>query len=439
MIWLLGGYMWLFVHRPFEVWPSLGALQIERAYMILMLVVWLVTPGKGLAPNRIHAALAAFAAALAATWLLSPWADAPGCGEVVENYFKVVVFYILVITVARDERALRRLVLLYLGAVGLYMAHSLLEFARGRYEWRMGTQRMLGVDVTYGDPNAFAAGLLYALTLSLPIWGERPRRVPRSVLLGFTGLALLCILLTGSRTGFLGACIFAVMALLLAVRRKLAALALVGVAGLAGLALLAVALPEDLQNRYLTILDSSRGPQNAQASAQGRWHGLINGLIAWQESPAVGHGPGSFPYATHTNFQPHNLYGQVLSEMGLLGAAALLGLLLCFAWNWLEARRLQRRVGGPLSLPYQVSRAVGLAVLLLLLLGCAGHNLYRYHWQWFAAFQAIAVHCLRVRAEASARASSYALPYLVLPRLRPAASPLRGRGGRPGTPPAPQG
>ncbi len=24
MIWLLGGYMWLFIHRPFEVWPWLG-------------------------------------------------------------------------------------------------------------------------------------------------------------------------------------------------------------------------------------------------------------------------------------------------------------------------------------------------------------------------------------------------------------------------------
>ena len=31
MIWMLGGYMWLFVHRPFEVWPWLGDLQIERA------------------------------------------------------------------------------------------------------------------------------------------------------------------------------------------------------------------------------------------------------------------------------------------------------------------------------------------------------------------------------------------------------------------------
>ena len=31
MIYWLGGYMWLFIHRPFEVWPALGALQVEQS------------------------------------------------------------------------------------------------------------------------------------------------------------------------------------------------------------------------------------------------------------------------------------------------------------------------------------------------------------------------------------------------------------------------
>src|SRR6516225_1747174 len=123
MIWLLGGYMWLFVHRPFEYWPALGALQIERVYMLVMLVVWVVTPGKGGLSNRLHAALSLFTLTLAAAWVLSPYADKPGVTDVVENYFKVAVFYVLVVTTVRDERGLRRLVMLYLAAVGLYMAH----------------------------------------------------------------------------------------------------------------------------------------------------------------------------------------------------------------------------------------------------------------------------------------------------------------------------
>ncbi|MGH7171740.1 MAG: O-antigen ligase family protein, partial [Gemmataceae bacterium] len=72
MIWLLGGYMWLFVHRPFEVWPVLGTFQIERAYMILMLLVWLFSP-KGWVGNRMHGVTAFFSVLLFLTWMLSPY------------------------------------------------------------------------------------------------------------------------------------------------------------------------------------------------------------------------------------------------------------------------------------------------------------------------------------------------------------------------------
>ena len=44
-----------------------------------------------------------------------------------------------------------------------------------------------------------------------------------------------------------------------------------------------------------------------------------------------------------------------------------------------------------------MSRAVAVTVLLLMFTGWAGHNLYRYNWVWLAAFQAIALHCVRTR------------------------------------------
>ena len=60
MIWLLGGYMWLYVHRPFEIFPILGDLQVERLYMLLLILVWVASPAKAFWPNRLHRALAAF-------------------------------------------------------------------------------------------------------------------------------------------------------------------------------------------------------------------------------------------------------------------------------------------------------------------------------------------------------------------------------------------
>ncbi len=400
MIWILGGYMWLFVHRPFEVWPSLGALQIERGYMLLMILAWLVAPGKSIQLNRHHFALALFSLALVTAWVMSPYADQPGCTEVVENFAKVTVFYVLVFTTVRDEKSLRLLIFLFLGAVALYMAHSMLEFLRGRYQWRMGTRRMIGVDITFSDPNAFASTLLYTVPLMLPFWLERPRRIPTLLFAGYLLGIACCILLTGSRAGFIGMGLLAFILVIGSARRKAQAVMLFGLAGLVGFVLLSVALPEDLQNRYLTIVDSSRGPINAQKSASGRLEGLLRGIELWERSPLVGHGPGSFPLATTKGFQAHNLLGQMLSETGLLGAAAFLTLLLCFLLNGREARRLA--LADPARPPernfsYQVSRAVGINVVLMLFMGIAGHNLFRYNWQWFAAFSVVAVACLRAR------------------------------------------
>ena len=59
MHWLLIGYMFLFIDRPFEVWPALGDLHVERAYMAFTLVVWAVWPGKRFLANPQHAAYAA--------------------------------------------------------------------------------------------------------------------------------------------------------------------------------------------------------------------------------------------------------------------------------------------------------------------------------------------------------------------------------------------
>jgi O-antigen ligase len=169
---------------------------------------------------------------------------------------------------------------------------------------------------------------------------------------------------------------------------------------------LSVALPEELQNRYLTLVDSSRGPHNAQVSADGRIAGFLKGIEAWQASPLLGWGPASFQYATGREGQAHNLYGQVLSEMGALGALALLFILVCYWRNWMESRRWARDLGLPSNdFAYQVVRAVSINALLLLVMGWAGHNLYRYNWQWFAAFGGIAVHCLRSRAAQEAALS----------------------------------
>ncbi len=390
MEWLLGGYIWLYVHRPFEVWKVLGDLQFERAYMICMIVLWLFQP-KAWVVNRLHAAFLYFSAALLVCWQASPYQS---LGEqTVEDYLKVVVFYILFVTSVRDERTLRRLVLMTLVAFALYMSHSLVEYLRGRHVYRMATPRMIGVDATYNDPNTFSASLLYALPLTFPFWARAASARARLLLLGYTGLTLVCILLTGSRGALIGLGFLAVVRLVSA-RRRFLFVALFALAAPA----VWLALPPVLQTRFHTIIDPSVGPANAQESAEGRLMGFSDGLKVFERNPVTGVGPNAFGKAVGHGFQAHNLVGQTVGEMGLLGAFGLAAMLFCFLLNGLEMRRRYRGPPpAPRDFPFHLSRAVSTTVLLLLVMGIGGHNLFRYTWLWYGAFQAVALHGVRRR------------------------------------------
>ena len=63
---------------------------------------------------------------------------------------------------------------------------------------------MIGVDVTWSDPNTFAATIVYAMPLTIPFWRTIRTRRTTLLLLAYTALATTCVLLTGSRTGFVG-------------------------------------------------------------------------------------------------------------------------------------------------------------------------------------------------------------------------------------------
>src|SRR5215831_1198005 len=268
MHWVLGGYLWLYIHRPFEVWPALGNLQFERLYMIATLLCWLFYPGKRFVSNRLHLAFALFAVALVTCWLVSPYGD--DGAKTVEDFFKVAVFYLLLITTVHDERTLRLMLLIYLAAVGLYMAHSFAEFLHGRHVFRMGIRRLIGVDSTYNDPNTFSATLLYSLPLTLPFWAEKPRGKLRIALLSYVGLSLVCMLLTGSRGALVGLGCLSVM-LLGVSRRRGVLFVLIALAVPVGWSL----LPAELHARFKTLVDPSAGPANAQESAEGRTKGIV--------------------------------------------------------------------------------------------------------------------------------------------------------------------
>jgi O-antigen ligase len=391
MLWILIGYMFLFIHRPFEVWPALATIHLERIYMLMALLAAAVCPGKRWLPNGQHLAYLAFAAAVFICWMCSPWALQGQ--RTIEDYFKIVVFYVLIVTAVHDERGLKLLLLGFLVVMALYMAHSLREYLLGRHTYRQGIPRMMGVDSALGDPNSFGASIVYALPFVTPFWACSPSRRLRCFLVAYVAVSVTCIGLTGSRSAFVGLLLcIAFMMMRSRVRwRWVVPLLLIA-------PILWVGLPEVLQNRYATIIDPSAGPAVAQTSAQSRIDGLFIGMRLWDRSPITGCGPGAWRPATGRKLESHNLYGQLIGEMGTLGALAFAAIVVAFWLNLRWMRQVYRRHSSwGYDFLYHVGRAVGLAVLLLLVEGNFGHNLYRHNWLWYGGFLIIACHCVHGR------------------------------------------
>lgn len=392
MRWLLIGYMFLFIDRPFEVWTWLGDLHFERVYMLCTLAVWVVYPGKQFLPNIQHAAYFAFACAVLLAWAASPWA---AVGQpVVEDWLKIVVFYVLLVTCIHDEEGLKHVAVGFLTVMGLYMLHSLKEYIAGRHTYRMGIARMIGVDTTLGDPNSLGATIVFALPIAAALWRAGVGgKSGRMLLTGYVGLSSLCILLTGSRGSLLGLLVWFGI-IIWGTRYRVAALAAFVVAA----PLAFVALPESLQTRFETIINPEVGPANARESGAGRIQGLVKGVEQWINNPLTGVGPGAWRPANRTKIESHNLYGQLLGETGTLGAVAFLSLLACFWINLRAIRRVRRDVPDwHNDLVFTLPSAIGVAVFLLLFLGNFGHNLFRFNWLWFGGFLIIARHCVAQR------------------------------------------
>ena len=77
----------------------------------------------------------------------------------------------------------------------------------------------------------------------------------------------------------------------------------------------------------------------------------------------------------------HNLYGQILGEVGTLGPVAFVAVVTPLLWNAYESRKIYRRLGGGESrFSYHVSFATAISVVLLLQMGWGEPNLGRYNW-----------------------------------------------------------
>lgn len=380
-------YMFLVIERPWESIRYLHNIPIERTFAIAMILVAVLHSSFKIVSAPTNKWVYSL---LALHFLLAPFAFNFGYSiEQGIEYAKMVVLYLLMLSIVDDEDSLRVLVKVYIFSMMFYVLHSLWEYHNGRVEWRMGISRMVGVDLTFNDPNAFSGSIV----LSFPFAYTLLKTEIKSSLRKFYGLyfiiGVVCIILTGSRTSFVT---LVVLMLIWAItqqgKKKILIMSVVAFV----LMIIWNVMPVEKQNRIRTLWNPEAGPENAQTSAKGRMQGWTASWKMFSQKPLTGVGAGGGNYIGYRvannidgekgdPFQAHVLYGEVLAEFGLPGAFIFMGLVLSTlkcAW---------RSWKSPLNgFSRHLSPAIIMALILLLVLGLGGHNFYRPLWLWLAAW-----------------------------------------------------
>ncbi len=362
--------------RPGEMGLIPASLHFERLVALgLMGVVFLqalLGRGKGLPANALNRVMVCF---VLVAWMGVPFAFwKGGAASGAFEFTKLGLLYFGVVYLADNVRRVRTLVWVALVLWSWYAFWAVVGYATGSsvYQGENHLTRALGPTVRFGDAdtlaNLLACAASYAGLLLLSLRGRGARLVLGVMLLLFVA----GVVVTGSRTGFLG---LAFVALLVALtsRHRVLALALF-------LFLLVgawLATPQDLQERYRSIKQYQS--QTTWMTRRDTW---LIGLRMFAEHPLFGVGYGDFGAARHELYDgawlaPHSVYIQVSAELGLAGVICFLFLI---GYVVRENRRLRRalRARAPdadTSFAITLSLAIEIHLWALLFVGITGHNL----------------------------------------------------------------
>lgn len=318
--------------------------------------------------------------------------------QVLQYLFVFFVQIPVLLTVVRTRRrAVLCILLLCLGTLGA-MLHAYL------IPQTQGAGRSL---VFYSDnPNRLGYPAVYVLPFAIAMWHlSRGQRWSRRAAVGLgcvaSGyLALWAVFASGSRSSLVGCAVALVVLVVLRpdvslVRRLGRGAALAATVGVLVIGLMSAGqLPSTLGDR---VDRSTSTDIEDQAGLVGDREQLVRaGVLAFVDSPYLGTGLDNFRYVT-TNYNteatpqlPHNLWLQLLVQVGLVGTAAF-GLLLAFwARDMVVAvRRADRR-----DRELVWSSAASMAGILTIFM-FAPEMLDRHYWLIFAVGLAAATGAVR--------------------------------------------
>ena len=380
---------WL-LHFGFRV-PALGTIRFDLLLVLGITVSILASQGGGQAApkNLTRTSLLVLIVYVIATLPLVEW---PGSvlSRGLDEWVRVLVFYFFTVSIVTTQRRLLIFVAVFVGCQSIRVLEPLYlnltqgywgSFASmGNYEYM---ERLAGAPSDVVNPN----GLAFVICMVFPfLYFLAPTHwQARIAFLGIAPLLVYALILTGSRSGFIGLLVIAAGILVKSKHRLIVA------GGIVAALLLAIAvMSPDQRDRYVSIY--SKNTKNS-ATADGRMNGLREDFAVAMRRPLFGHGLGTSAEAnTHygTDWRiSHNLYTEIAQELGFVGLGIFLLFMGSIAVNFVAATRALKARPAPDPFLVGLNDAMQVWLVMNLVFSVASYGLKSYEWYLFGGLSVV--------------------------------------------------
>jgi O-antigen ligase len=209
-------------------------------------------------------------------------------------------------------------------------------------------------------------------------------KIIKSIFIVFIIIAIRVVMLTQSRTGFMGV-IFFIFFVWLFSNKKILSLFLIIFASI----IIWNFAPQETKDRFLTfrntsaVISGDMGMEEAGSMAA-RWTLTKNAFIVFTENPMIGVGLDNFKVVSLRRWNrwipPHNTYVQALAEMGIIGLTAFLWVLILTFKNLKESRKLLTSLDEENRFLDHMISAIQVCLLIRIVVSTFGIELYDNYW-----------------------------------------------------------
>jgi putative inorganic carbon (hco3(-)) transporter len=368
-------YLLIMMVRPGAFYPALKAFRIELLAGILVLVVIALSSDRLKRLQIREDPIIKWMFILFGIMLLSMLQamDFKYSWDWMWEFAKVFAFFIMIVTLPDSKKDVQLFLWVFGIATCMMSYDAIYNFLTGNVIERIGD---VGTDyaVTSGGMGSGHVALANITLQAIPfLWYLGVMNKNLTLKLGgaiLFAISLYAVIISGSRGGFVGLLSLLVCLSLFSKRKVI--MALLGVALLLSIALVA-------GTKYLAYMETTK-----QYSSSSRMSGLRNGIEMMIKRPVLGVGPGCYPIARKAWFGwglwAHNLYGELMGDLGALGTAAWFMFLYSY---WKPSWRFIKQTGADPD-DRNLFTAVLVATIVRLVVGMGSHSVYIFFWYMVA-------------------------------------------------------